>query len=182
MRRRVAAFALPLCAAGIAACAPRREIPAAIPPPALPELGSPVPVPAPVAPALPGQSADPLAGRPPGNPITLSARNVDVRVLLLAIAEQAGISLVVDPAISGRTTVSFTAVPALDALRAVLSAAGLGLASGPPVPPVGPTVFFALPVDLELASAELIQQRFGVSAEMARWIVANRPSEAATVP
>src|SRR5205085_6544469 len=105
---------------------------------------------------------------------TLSARDVDVRALLLAIAEQAGLSLVIDPSVTGRTTVNLTAVPAVEALRAVLAVAGLGLASGPPQPPFGATVFYAVPVDLSGASAELIRDRFGVSLEMARFIVANR--------
>jgi hypothetical protein len=106
--------------------------------------------------------------------VTLAARDTDVRALLIALAEAAGISLVLDPTIKGRTTVSFTDVPALEALRAVLDAANLGIASGPPEIPVGPTVFYALPIDIDRVSAELIQQRFGVSAELASFLVATR--------
>ena len=173
--RVVPAF-IPLLAAGLGgACARHAPPPAAPLPPALPELSFPLPQPT-AAPRLAPQAGDDaLAGRPPGNPITLSARNVDLRVLLPAIAEEAGVSLVIDPAIEGRITVNFTAVPARDALRAVLAAAGLGLGAGPPIVPVGPTVFYAAPIDLDRASAELIEERFRVSPEMARWIVANRP-------
>lgn len=145
------------------------------PPPApLPELRSGVIVSAPSERQAPRRSVDPLANLPPGNPITLAARNVDVRVLLLSLAEQAGISLVLDPTINSRVTVNFTDVPALDALRAVLAAAQLSVASGPPEPLHGPVVFYTVPVDVELASAELIQSRFRVSPEVARWIVENQ--------
>lgn len=145
------------------------------PPPApLPELRSGVIVSAPSERHAPRRSVDPLANMPPGNAITLAARNVDVRVLLLSLAEQAGISLVLDPTINSRVTVNFTDVPALDALRAVLAAAKLSVAAGPPEPLHGPVVFYAVPVDVELASEELIQRRFRVSPEVARWIVENQ--------
>ena len=120
-------------------------------------------------------AADPLASIPQGSPITLAARNVDVRVLLLALAEQAGISLVIDPSIESRTTVNFTNVPAAEALRAVLASANLGVVTGPPPLPFGPTVFYTIPVNIDEASAELIQARYRVSPELARWIVESRP-------
>ena len=168
-------WTVPLLAGALSGACVRQPPPPPAPlSPALPELSAPLPDPAAVARPHPAAGADPLAGRPPGNPITLSARNVDVRVLLLAIAEQAGLSLVIDPQVTGRTNVNFDGVPAIDALRAVLATTGLGLALGPPEPPVGPTVFYATPVDIERASPALIAERFRVSPEVARWIVENR--------
>ena len=172
---RRALAALPILAAGLEGACARPAAPASAPlPPALPELPVPIARPTPLDRAPTRVPGDPLAGIAPGKPITLSARNVDVRTLLPAIAEQAGVSLVIDPSVQARVTVNFTAVPALEALRAVLAAAGLGLASGPPEPPIGATVFYAAPIDIERASAALIEERFGVSPEVARWIVANR--------
>ena len=170
-----ARLSLPLLAGALAGgCGYHAAPPPAPRPPALPELSAPPPAPAPLARARPGATADPLAGRPPGNPVTLSARNVDVSVLLVALAEHAGLSLIVDPTVNARTSVNFTDVPAVDALRAVLAAAGLSLASGPPVPPVGATVFYAVPVDIDRASAALIAEHFRVSPEVAEWIVESR--------
>lgn len=117
---------------------------------------------------------DPMERLPPGNPVTLGARDVDVRALLIALSEAAGASLVLDPEVRGRVSVNLVDVPARDAIRAVLASAGLSVASGPPTAPWAPVVFYVLPVDVEEASAELIQARFGVSAELARWIVESR--------
>lgn len=161
-----------LLAAGCARPQPA-PLPRSPAPAPLPELGAGIPEPAPV-PRAPRPPTDPLASTPPGNPITLSARNVDVRVLLLAIAEEAGVSLVIDPTIEGRTTVNLANVPAREALRAVLAGAGLRIAPGPLAPLFGPVVFYAIPVDIDEASAELIQARFRVEPELARWIVESR--------
>ena len=156
-------------------CVPPEPPPPAPPPAPLPELIVPLPPPAPIGRAPEAlRSNDPLAARPPGDPVTLSARNVDVRVLLLALAEAAGISLVLDPAIEGRVTFNFTDVPAIEALRAVLTQAELGLSLGPPEPPIGPVVFYVVPVDIEKASVDLIRARFRVSPEVAELIVRNR--------
>lgn len=170
---RAAPFAL-LAAAALSACArPRPPAASPPPPPPLPELIIEAPTPSPPA-RLPAAAADPLAGYPPGDPVSLSARDVDLRALIVLLAEQAGVSMVLDPTIQGRTTVNFVNLPALEALRTVLAGAGLAIAAGPPEIPIGPTVFYALPVDIERASAELIQARFRVSAEVARWIVETR--------
>lgn len=117
----------------------------------------------------------PSAPRPdPGPPVTLAARDVEIRVLLLALAEAAGISMVVDPAITGRITVNFQELPAREAIEAVLAQAALGVAAAPPAPPIGPVVFYVVPVDIEEASAALIQARFDVGPEVARFIVRAR--------
>lgn len=117
---------------------------------------------------------DPLDGLPPGRPVSLSASGVEVRTLLPALAEAAGVSVVLGPEVQGRVSVNLVEVPALEALRAVLEEAGLALASGPMTAPFGPVVFYTLPVDIDEVSAEVIQARFGVSAEVARWIVEHR--------
>ena len=162
-----------LSPAVLVGCGPRTPPPAAIPD--LPPLSVQPAVPAPAArPPVPLPAADPLSAYPPGPPITLSARNVDVRALLLVLAETAGVSLVIDPTIEGRVTVNFVNVPAIEALRSVLAQSELGIAYGPPAVPLAPVVFYIVPVDIDQASAELIEERFGVSPEMARWIVANR--------
>jgi hypothetical protein len=111
----------------------------------------------------------------PGPPVTLSAANVDIRALLPALAEAAGVSLVLGPDITGRVSVNLKGVPARMALEAVLAEAGLSLAGESSLEaPWGPTVFYAIPFDLEHASAASIQRRFGVSPEVAEWLVANR--------
>lgn len=169
--RRLVAGLAALLAAG---CAPPPPPPAPAPlPPLPPEALAPPPAPpgrAPRTPAVP----DPLADFPPGRPVTLSASAVDVRTLLPALAEAAGLSLVLGPDIQGRLSLNLVEVPAMEALRLVLLEAGLFVAAGPPEAPYGPVIYYVLPVDIETASAELIQARFGVSAEMARWIVESR--------
>lgn len=119
-------------------------------------------------------SGDPLDLFPPGPPVTLKAVDVDVRAILVALAENAGISLVLDPDVRGRVTVSFADIPARDALRAVADAARLSLDPGPPPPLTEPVIFYALPVNVHRASAELIQERFGVGPEIARMVVEAR--------
>jgi hypothetical protein len=111
----------------------------------------------------------------PGPPVTLSAANVDIRALLPVLAEAAGVSLVLGPDVTGRVSVNLKGVPARTALEAVLAEAGLSLAGESSLQaPWGPTVFYAVPIDIDRASAAAIQRRFGVSPEVAEWLVANR--------
>jgi hypothetical protein len=110
-----------------------------------------------------------------GPPVTLTAANVDIRALLPVLAEAAGISLVVGPEVTGRVSVNLREVPARLALETVLSEAGLTLAGESPLTaPWGATVFYAIPFHLDDASAAEIQRRFGVSREIAEWLVASR--------
>lgn len=109
-----------------------------------------------------------------GEPITLSAIDADVRTVLPLLARAAGVSLVLGPEIEGRITVHFEQVPARAALQAALDAAGFGLMPDSVAVPWGPTRFYALPFHLDTADAEALQARFGVSEEMARWIIENR--------
>jgi hypothetical protein len=152
-------------------------VPAAAPAPSTPE---------PMA-ALPSLAVEQTAGiaRSPvnggataqtvdqGPPVTLTAANVDIRALLPVLAEAAGISLVLGPEVTGRVSVNLREVPARLALETVLSEAGLTLAGESTLrAPWGPTVFYAIPFDLEGASAAEIQRRFGVSREVAELLVA----------
>lgn len=113
----------------------------------------------------------PLAAFDPGETITLSAVDVDVRALLPALAEAADLSLVMGPEVQGRVTVNLVDVPALEALEVVLTEADLMIAEAPVTAPWGPAVFYTLPVNIWTAGEDLIRIRYRVSEEMARWIV-----------
>ena len=60
-------------------------------------------------------------------------------------------------------------------MRAILAEAGLSVLTGPRQPNWPPVVFYEMPVNVNEASAEGIMERFGVTAEMAQWIVESRP-------
>ena len=131
------------------------------------ETGSPV--------LSPVRSRDPLAGITSTKRITVTAQNQDVRTLLLWLAEQAGASLVISPDVNARVTVSFRDVLVADALRAVMAEVGLSVLVGPMQAPWAPVVFYQLPVNVDVASAEAIAKRFGVSLELAKFLVESRP-------
>lgn len=129
-----------------------------------------------VGPVLaPSRSRDPLASITSTQRVTLTAVGADVRTLLLWLAEQAGASMVISPDVRARVTVSLRDVPVADAMRAVMAEAGLSVLVGPLEAPWGPVVFYQLPVNVNLASPEAIASRFGVSLELARFIVESRP-------
>ena len=107
--------------------------------------------------------------------ISLTASNADARTLLLWLAEQAGVNLVVAPDVTARVSVAFTDIPAGEAMRAIIAEAGLSLLAGDLRSPWPPVVFFERPINVNEVSAESIVSRFGVSVEMARWLVENRP-------
>lgn len=106
--------------------------------------------------------------------VSLRAVDADVRTLLLAIARQAGISLVVSDDVRGRVTVSLADASAIEALQAIIAEAGLSLAEPPSGALWPPVVYYQLPVNANQASAETIAARFGVSIDLAKWIVENR--------
>ena len=106
--------------------------------------------------------------------VTLTATDADVRVILPLLAEAAGISMVLEPDVRGTVSVHFERVPALEALRETLSLAGLAVLAELR-PPGGGTVFYTVPVSIDALTAEEIRARFGVSADMARFIVQARP-------
>jgi hypothetical protein len=91
------------------------------------------------------------------------------------LAREAGINIIVSPDVTTRVSVNFNDVPAAEAIRAIISEAGLSLLTSGLQSPWPPVVFYQLPVNINEISAETIFARFGVSAEMAKWIVENRP-------
>lgn len=108
------------------------------------------------------------------NRISLTAINANVRDILPALAAQAGVSLIMSPAVKGRISVYLRDVSPLDALRAVINEAGLVVGEDEIPQPFGPAVFFQLPVNVNTASASVIKARFGVSDSVANWIVRAR--------
>jgi hypothetical protein len=123
----------------------------------------------------PSRTRDPLGHITSTRRVTITTSSQDVRTLLLWLAEQAGASLVISPEVNARVTVSFHDVPVVEAMRAVLAEAGLSVLVGPLEAPWPPVVFHQMPVNIETATAETIAARFGVSLELARFIVESRP-------
>jgi len=106
--------------------------------------------------------------------ITLTAVDADARSLLIAIAREAGISMVVSTDVRRRISVSFKDAAAEDAIRAIIAQAGLTLVNPPVDRPLPVVVYYQLPVDVNEAPAEAISARFGVSSDLAKWLVENR--------
>lgn len=125
----------------------------------------------------PSTGRDPVAELGATKRVSLTASNADARTLLLWLAQQAGVSLVVSPEVTARVSVSFTNVPAGEAMRAIIAQAGLSVLASSPGSPWPPVVFHQLPLNINAASAEAIAAHFGVSAELARWIVESRPRD-----
>jgi hypothetical protein len=123
----------------------------------------------------PSRARDPLADIGATKRITLHANNASARTLLLSLAREAGISIIVSPDVTTRVSVNFNDVPAGEAIRAIISEAGLSLLTSGVQSPWPPVVFYQLPVNINEISAETIVARFGVTAEMAKWLVENRP-------
>jgi hypothetical protein len=175
MRSRRAAV---VCALTLTACVqpPAATVPA-------PQTIDPIPVyeivpgpasgsPVSIAPAR--RPSDPLASLGANKRVTLTATNADARTLLLELAREAGVSLVVSPDVSVRVNANFNDLPAVEAMRAIIVEAGLSVLSAGPQSPWPPVVFYQLPVNINRASVETIVARFGVSLEMAKWIVESR--------
>lgn len=155
-----------LLALGSLACArpPRpAETVAPSPEPALPPLRAEV--------LTVPEAATPAAA--PRNLVTLRAVDAEVRSLLVALAQVAGVNLIVSPQVRGRLSLALEEVPAEDALAALMEAAGLS-APGILRSPWEATVFFQPPVLLDTLGAEAIVRRFGVSPKLAAWIVEQR--------
>jgi hypothetical protein len=107
--------------------------------------------------------------------VTLTAVNQDVRTLLPALAAASGVNLVMGPDVRGTVTVHLVDVPADEALRAVIAAAGLSIDNPAALRPWGPTVFHQPPLNLNTATVEEIKARFNVSTKVAETIIAARP-------
>jgi hypothetical protein len=123
---------------------------------------------------VPAPARDSVAALGATKLVTLATNNADTRTLLLWLAEQAGVSLVVAPDVTARVSVSFNNVPAGEAMRAIMAKAGLSVLVSGLNSPWPPVVFFRLPANVNGASAEEIVALFGVSPEMAKWIVESR--------
>lgn len=121
------------------------------------------------------QGAPPPAEQPR---VTLNAADADVRVLIPALAQIAGVSVVMDSTVRGTVAVRFENVPAIDALRTVIEFAGLGI-EGPPESPWPASLFHHYPVNINAADAGVIRARFNVSRKLADWIVSSRDIELA---
>ena len=124
-------------------------------------------------PSVPSEYASPVAGSS-AKPITLTAADADVRSLLLAIAREAGINLVVSTDVKRRTSVSFKDMPADQAIRAIIADAGLSVIEPPSSRALPAVVYYQLAVSVNDAPAEAIAARFGVSSDLARWLVESR--------
>jgi hypothetical protein len=160
----------------VAACAPVRQEPA---PPPVPE---PVTVPAPIIVAdLPPAPVQTLVSdsssprmRDNGGRITLTSTNANLRDLLPLLASAAGVNLVMGPEVTGRVSVRFQNVRAIDALNAVIEQAGLVVGNPAAELPWGQPVYYDLPVNVNLASAATIRARFDVTQKLADWLVRGR--------
>jgi hypothetical protein len=106
--------------------------------------------------------------------ITVNAVDADARNLLISIAQEAGINMVVSPDVRSRITVRFLNIPAMEAVEAIILQAGLQVAA-PAISGAAPAVvFYQLPINVNDASRETIEARYGVSSEMAKWVVESR--------
>lgn len=123
------------------------------------------------------QERSPDAPKPvdpaPERLITVSAVNADVRPLLIGIAREAGIDLVVTSDVNKRVSINLRDVPVSEAIAAIASAADLTLGV-PRQRDLPAVVFYQLPVDINKESAATIAARFGVTLELAKFIVESR--------
>ncbi|MEO7647156.1 MAG: hypothetical protein ABIV11_02800 [Gemmatimonadaceae bacterium] len=106
--------------------------------------------------------------------VTLNASRADVRVLIPALAQIAGVSVVMDSTVRGTVAVRFENLPAIEALHSVIDAAGLAIETGIEKP-WPESVFYQPPVNVNMAPAGVISARFGVSGKLAEWLVKSRP-------
>lgn len=124
----------------------------------------------------PTPSLDPIANLGASKRVSLNAKNADARTLLLWLARESGVDLSIAPDVNARVSVSFDNVPAADAMRAIIAEARLSVLAPGLRSPWPPVVFHQVPVNIKVASAEAIVARFGVSAEMAKWLVESAES------
>lgn len=106
--------------------------------------------------------------------ITVTAVDADARTLLISIAREAGINMVVSNDVRSRVSVSFADVAADVALRSIIAQAGLTVVEAPSTRSMPVVVYYQLPVNVNDAPVETISARFGVSADLARWLAENR--------
>ena len=158
-----------------AACAaPRQQAPVPVPAPppvAAPMIAADLP-PAPVQTLVEDSTGVRL--RDNGGRITLTSTNASLRDLLPLLASAAGVNLVMGPEVTGRVSVRFQNVRAIDALNAVIEQAGLVVGDPAAELPWPRPVFYDLPVNVNLASAATIRARFDVTQRLADWLVKGR--------
>lgn len=152
-----------------AACAPPPQ-----PAPPTPAAASPLPTLRVEQRASADTAVSPGLGAPGSETrVSLTAVDADVQALVPMLARAAGVNVALGPDVRGRVSVSFQDVPAAEALRATLDAAGLAVLA-PLRSPSPRTVFYNVPVNMDTADVALIQAAFGVSPAMARFLVAAR--------
>lgn len=158
--------------AGVSMPINQTRIPRAIPRPGVARPLPMMPMPAQIL-SRPTQSV-PFAGASTTKLITVNAVDADARNLLISIAQEAGINMVISPDVRSRVTVRFLNIPAMEAVQAIILQAGLQVA-GASISGASPAVvFYQLPINVNEASRETIEARFGVSSEMAKWVVESR--------
>jgi hypothetical protein len=108
--------------------------------------------------------------------VSLTAVDADARSLLIAIAGEAGVNMVVSNDVRQRVSVSFKDATADEAIRAIIAQAGLTIVDPPSARALPTVVYYQLPLNVNDAPVESIAARFGVSAELARWLAENRTS------
>lgn len=132
----------------------------------------------PALPTLPAESVVEQRTAPPrvenlDQRISVRAIDADARALLIGIAAQAGINIVVSSDVNRRVSLTLNDVPAIQAIQEIAVAASLTIAT-PESRALPAVVYYQLPVNVNSASAETIAKRFGVSEELARFIVESR--------
>lgn len=141
----------------------RRIIPPAFMPPRIPLPAVPG---APVMPQVTESSSETF-GKPL---VTITADNADAREVILAIARAGEIDVVVSSEIRTRVTAHLIDIPAEQAIQAIADVTGLRVLR--PASRGGATVVsFQPPVNVNHAGAGTVASRFGVSNELAKFVV-----------
>jgi len=150
--------------------------PAAYPFPTVPSRAG-----VPISASMPPISAPTIVERPASAPmpastkrVSVSAVDADAKTLLIAIAKEADMNIVVSSDVRSRVTINMKDVAASDAIAAIMEAAGLSVEASPKGSMLPAVVFYQLPLDVNKASTDAIVARFGVSKELAEFIVASR--------
>lgn len=144
-----------------------------------PPVWMPPRMPRPVLPGAPMYSP-PVASSAPSSTaprVTITADNADAREVLLAIARLGGLDVVVSSLVQTRVTAHLIDVPADQAIQAIADVTGLSVMRPSARGGGGSTVvFYRQPVDVNRARPETIGSRFGVSRELANFVVESRPA------
>lgn len=106
--------------------------------------------------------------------VTVTADNADAREVLVAIARTGGLNVVVSSEIRSRVTAHLVNVPADQAIQAIAEVNGLGVLR-PAAPGSAMVVFFQQPANVNRVGAETVASRFGVSNELAKFVVETQP-------